>query len=588
MSWPVFAQTPIRYTVDLSGAEQHELIVTIEFTSAPDQVLQVRMPRASPGRYALHNFAKNVYGVQAFDRNGKPLEVSRATPHQWNVAGHEGYVRFRYNLYGNHADGTYSGIDNRKAHLNMPATFAYGVGMEGRPVELQFDLEDFPDWTVATQLKQLAADRYRAPDYYYFYDSPTIIGDFDRINWTVTSGSRTDTIELAILQEGTRKAFEQYAEWTRRIVAEQQAVFGELPAYDYGKYTFLLSYNPYVYGDGMEHRNSTICTSRGNLADDADRLIGTVSHEFFHCWNVERLRPQSLEPFDFDRANMSGALWFAEGFTSYYDDLILCRAGIRSPEEYVRELNGTLNYVINSPGRQYRSPVQMSYYAPFTDAATAIDENNETNTFVSYYSYGAVIGLALDLSLRTQFDDLTLDDYMQHLWQQYGATEVPYQLTDLERALGEVTQDPRFAELFFDQYVYHSNLPDLKALLQAFGVRLDYAHPDQPGLYGLKVEMTDAGAVIKSRIPKNNPLYEAGVTRGDTLLFIDDTRMESGVDLTSLMKIGLTYTVRYRQNGKEKTGRFTAQQDPTLKISLMPNPSPEALERRQQWLSSKR
>ncbi len=143
----------------------------------------------------------------------------------------------------------------------------------------------------------------------------------------------------------------------------------------------------------MEHRNSTIVTSTRSLADGADRNIGTVSHEFFHCWNVERIRPQSLEPFNFEDANMSGELWFAEGFTSYYDDLTLTRAGLIAQEDYIKGLTGTFNYVWNSPGRQFFNPIEMSYQAPFVDAARSVDDINRDNTFISYYSYGSMLGL---------------------------------------------------------------------------------------------------------------------------------------------------------------------------------------------------
>src|SRR5690606_4745844 len=144
----------------------------------------------------------------------------------------------------------------------------------------------------------------------------------------------------------------------KKVVAEQIAVFGEPPDFDYGTYTFIADYLPWVAGDGMEHRNSTILTSTRPLATGALANLGTLSHEFFHTWNVERLRPKSLEPFDFERANMSPDLWLAEGFTSYYDDLTIRRAGLMSNDDLARTLSGMLNTVINMPGRRFFSPVE--------------------------------------------------------------------------------------------------------------------------------------------------------------------------------------------------------------------------------------
>ncbi len=581
-------QALIEYRLDLSDIEHHELNISVTFPAVPEQVLQLRMPRSSPGRYAVHNFAKNVYDVHAFDSQGKELKVYRANPHQWDVAGHDGSVRFEYTLYGNHGDGTYTGIDNRKLHLNMPATFVYGAGMQDRPVELRIDLSGHPDWDVATQLKPLPDGSYYAPDYYYFYDSPTFAGDIDWRRWQSTSSGKTYDIEIAMIHEGSDEELDEYTEWVKRIVEEQKAVFGELPDFDYGRYTFLCSYNSWVYGDGMEHRNSTICSSRGSLADNARGLIGTISHEFFHCWNVERIRPQSLEPFDFDQANMSEALWFAEGFTSYYDDLVLCRAGIRSPEEYVRGLTGLLNYVLNAPGRRYRSPVEMSYNAPFVDAATAIDETNFANTFISYYSYGAVLGLTLDLTLRTRYEGVTLDDFMRRLWQEYGKTETPYRLPDLQRILGEVTDDPAFAKSFFDESVYDSKLPDLSELLAGMGIKLEPSYPNRPGFYGLRLDYQgEKGAVVQGPVLENNPLHAAGLTSGARILELAGQLLGSADDLDAIMEeleIGKKYEIIYVQNGIEKTDTFSAAADPTLSVQLDETAPKTAMERRKAWL----
>jgi predicted metalloprotease with PDZ domain len=583
----VTAQAPIRYELNLDDIEHHELHVTIEFPAVSQQVLQVRMPRSSPGRYAVHNFAKNVYDVRAYDGEGEALPVYRATPHQWNVAGHDGRVKFEYTLYGNHGDGTYTGIDNRKLHLNMPATFPYGAGMQGRPVELHLDLSDHPGWDVATQLQPLPGGGYGAPDYYYFYDSPTLAGEIDLRRWTSTSGDREYTIEIAMMHEGTDEELDTYAEWVKTVVEEEKAVFGELPEFDYRRYTFLCSYNPWIYGDGMEHRNSTVCSSQGNLADDAGRLIGTIAHEFFHAWNVERIRPQSLEPFDFDRANMSEALWFAEGFTSYYDDLILCRTGIRTPDEYAQGLTGLLSYVLNFPGRRHRSPVEMSYSAPFVDAATAVDEDNFSNTFISYYSYGAVLGLTLDLTLRTQYEGLTLDDFMRRVWQEQGKTEVPYRLPDLERLLAELTGHKAFAKSFFQESIYGSALPNMAELLEPFGISLQLARPGQAGFPILELSYSPDGAVVTEIILETNPLFEAGVTKGSRLLTLAGKAVDSKEafgKISQELKIGEEYSVTFVQNGIEQSGTFTAAQDPALEVTLNERASQKQQERRREWL----
>src|SRR5690606_12996256 len=174
----------------------------------------------------------------------------------------------------------------------------------------------------------------------YFLDSPTELSAFTLREWTITSGGRTQTIRLAVHHAGTEEDVDRYTEMAQKVVAAQIAVFGEAPAFDYGTYTFIADYLPYASGDGMEHRNSTILTSSGSIAANAAGLLGTLSHEFFHAWNMERLRSRMLGPFDFERANMSDELWFGEGFTSYYDDLTIKRAGLIDLDQYARGIGG--------------------------------------------------------------------------------------------------------------------------------------------------------------------------------------------------------------------------------------------------------
>ena len=347
---------PVLYELAFPNAVHHEAEVRATFSGLPARPLELRMSRSSPGRYALHEFAKNVYAVKAVDSRGRALRVSRPNPHQWNVAGHDGTVTVTYTLFGDRADGTYAGIDLTHAHLNMPATFMWARGLEARPVRVTF--RPAGPWRVATQLFPTADSlTFTAPHLQYFMDSPTELSAHDVRSWTVTSGGRSQTIRFALHHAGTGAELDAYAEQVKKVVAEQEAMWGELPRYDAGTYTFIADYLPYVNGDGMEHRNSTILTSTRPLSAGGFGNLGTVSHEYFHSWNVERIRPRSLEPFNFEEANMSGELWLAEGVTSYYDDLFIRRAGIYALDEYAGTLTGPVNTVLNAPGRRFFTPV---------------------------------------------------------------------------------------------------------------------------------------------------------------------------------------------------------------------------------------
>jgi len=579
-------QTPIVYRLDLAAIQHHELGVQVAFPGLPPQPLVVRMPTSSPGRYAIHNFAKNVYNVQAYNAQGQALPVSRTGLNEWTVANHGGHVFFNYTLFANRADGTYAKVDNRKLHLNMPATFVYAVGLSQRPVELIIPANQQPDWQVATQLQRLGDRHFRAPNTYYFYDSPTFVGDIRFRRWTVSSGARVDTIEMAFLTPDPDSLLDAYAAWTKKVVATEQAVYGELPAYDYGRYTFLCAYNPYVNGDGMEHRNSTVCSASVPLKGFQNRLIGTIAHEFFHCWNVERIRPAALEPFDFDQANVSGELWFAEGFTSYYDDLSLARAGILSPADYAEGLTGSLNYVLLHPGSQYRSPIEMSQCAPFVDAATSIDGDNFANTYVSYYPYGAVLGLSLDLTLRRD-QGTTLDAFMQLVWQRHGQREIPYNIPDLEHALADLTDNPAFANNWFAQHIYQGGLPDVLGQLAEFGIAYEPIQSDTAGFLGLETRPTDDGLQVTGTVFVNNPLYQAGVASGDLLLTLNNLPIFSAADwqaAAATLVPGKTYPVTYRQNGVEEQGEFIATLDPSFRVLLAEKPTSKIRKRLEAWL----
>ncbi len=579
---------PIVYSVNFDNVQHHELRISIHFKELKNGPIKLRMPQTSPGRYAVHNFAKNVYESKAVDGSGNELALRKTNITEWEVSGHSGEVVFSYTLFGNHGDGTYTGIDNRKAHMNMPATFIYGEGLDDRPIEVIFDLEGKDNWDVATQLVAAGDNKYTAPNYYYFYDSPTMVGPMRWRRWQVEDDGEEYTIEIAAMVEDTDEALDDYTEWVKQVVEEQIKIYGGLPKFDYGRYTFLVSYNPWINGDGMEHRNSTVCSSSGSLANNAGGLINTISHEFFHAWNVERIRPQSLEPFDFDHANMSDALWFAEGFTSYYDDLVLRRAGIRDQARYARGIAGGLNYVINFPGREIKGPIEMSKHAPFVDAGTANDETNYQNTFISYYSYGAVIGLAMDLSIRSSYEGKSLDDLMTYMWENHGKNEKPYTIGDIENALASVTGDVEFASAFFEDYIYGSDLPDIPALLKQFGVTMRLRNPNKAGFPSFALTDKDGDIIVRNTMLRSNPLYESGLEQGDKILEVDGQPLTSAADFDRDWEIGSSHTIKYVQNGLEHAGTFTIIQDPSFEVMLAEDagstPSEEQLARRNAWL----
>lgn len=569
--WPVAAVgQEVRHEMSFPNAAHHEAEISVTYTGLTPEPLEVRMSRSSPGRYALHEFGKNVYNVRAVDGAGRHLLITRPDPYQWDVHDHDGTVTVRYTLFADRGGGTYSQVDETHAHLNMPATFMWARGTGDRPIRVTFRVPAGSGWKAATQLFPTdQAMTFTAPALQYFFDSPTELSDFTLREWPMPAGNRTYTMRLAVHHQGTEAEVDAYAEMVKKVVKEEIAVYGGPAPYDGGTYTFIADYLPYASGDGMEHRNSTIIVSTSSLARNALGLLGTVSHEFFHSWNVERMRPASLEPFNFERANMSRELWFAEGFTSYYAPLFIRRAGLTNDEQFASAVSGNLNRVLTAPGRRFFTPVEMSMQAPFVDAATAIDPNNRLNTFISYYTWGAMIGLNLDLTLRAE-KGRSLDEFMRFAWQRFGATEHPYEVEDLQAALGDFLDDHEFAARFFLRYVNGHDLPDYDALLSRAGFALRRRNPNAPFLGFARLGFGDGGALVTSGTTVDSPLYRAGVDRGDRLIALDGHALTRSNDLEMVMgahrpgdRVTLDFETRA---GRRKSETLTLIEDPRMEV----------------------
>ena len=331
--------------------------VEVVFRDVPAGPLQVRMSRTSPGRYALHEFSKNVYDVIVTDGAGRPLTPARPNLHQWDIGGHDGTVRVRYRVFGDRIDGTYLGIDATHAHVNMPAALMWARGLERRPNQVTFERPAGTSWNVATQLFPTGNPLvFTAPNLQFLLDSPSEFGPgvLETFAAPMAPGDSrpAPTIRVALHHSGTAADVAPFIDGVRRIVEQARRLFGEYPAFENDTYTFIADYLPWANGDGMEHRNSTVLTSRATLADSRIDLLGTVSHEFIHAWNVERIRPRSLEPFNFEDANVSGELWLAEGVTSYYDELLMARAGLVELPELLNDLTAVVSQVTLSPATQ--------------------------------------------------------------------------------------------------------------------------------------------------------------------------------------------------------------------------------------------
>jgi predicted metalloprotease with PDZ domain len=352
----------------------------------------------------------------------------------------------------------------------------------------------------------------------------------------------------------------------------------------------------------MEHRNSTVITSRVSTGNPSERrtALGTISHELFHAWNVERIRPRSLEPFDFERANMSAELWLAEGFTSYYGPLVLQRAGLASLDQTVNGFGLTIDAVVNGPGRRIRSAADASRHAPFVDAARSVDRTNFSSTYISYYTFGAAIGLGLDLALRDRSDNrVALDDYMRALWRKHGKPDGPapglvarpYTLRDLRDTLAEISGDRAFAGQFFDRYIEGRDAIDYGRLAARAGLLL---RPRQRGRGWIgALDLDRSEPKIVRLVPFGSPAYAAGLEQDDVITAVNGEAVSSGGEVEAAVqeaRPGDRLEVVFQRRGKPARTTVTVAEDPALELVTLEStgatPTPAQRAFREAWLGS--
>jgi predicted metalloprotease with PDZ domain len=587
----LFAQRSVRYDLRFPNAAHHEAEVRATFSGVHSPVLEIVMSRSSPGRYALHEFAKNVYNVHATDDQGHLLEISRPNPYGWNIAAHGATVIFEYTLFGDRADGTYDAIDETHAHLNMPATLAWARGFEDAPAVLKFDIPESFNWKIATQLLPQSDGTWTAPNLEWLMDSPVEISNHALLEWTVENAK----FRLSLHHQGSDAEAATYAKMCEAVILEEEGVFGALPKYDGGTYTFLVDYLPYVSGDGMEHRDSTVITNARDLHDSASRLIGTVSHEFFHSWNVKRIRPKSLEPFDFEHVDMSGELWFAEGFTNYYGMLALKRVGIWSTDQFVGAMGLALNDVLTEPGRKEFNVIDMSRMAPFVDAATSIDPTNQGNNFISYYTYGQALAFGIDLMIREQFPGKSLDDWMRSMWREHPDINKPYTLADLEHSLAETVGSSDFAAQLFQDHIYGKQPLPYGQVVNAAGLVLTKTHPGQAWVGPIRgLTFSDKAAELTAYAQRGSPLYNSRLDKGDRILEWDGKALKSTTDLTEWLakhRPGDSVTLKVIRRDGPGEARLILQEDPSVQLITFEQAGRTLTSGitafRQSWLASK-
>ena len=507
----------VRYTVSMLRANAHYFDVTMEAPASGEE-LRLSMPAWTPGHYFIEDFAKNIVEVKTFDAGSqRELEVTKTNKNTWSVAlkGSK-RVRVEYSVYAFSYTDTASYIDNVHAMVNGASVYLYAEGMKGNPVKIK--LTPRPEWkVVSTGLENVGDWEFAAPDYDVLIDSPIEAGN-QQVHSFETGGAK---YEVSMFGEAPvdRKKF---VEDIRRIVESTTPVFGHVP---YKRYVFLVYFNDTARG-GLEHLNSTVCfVPRFRLVpkEEYDLMMGLFSHEFFHAWNVKRMRPKGLGPFDYTGEVHTKSLWIAEGITSYYDDYILRRAGIYTVEEYLDAFAMNINEMKPVQGALKQSAEEASFD---TWIKYMKQDENSPNVTMSYYTQGAVIGWMLDMIIRrASGGSKNLDDAMKEVYGQAFLQE-GRSYTDEEFEATCVELGGREAKGIFDSRVRGREEVDYDRYLGYAGLKLSPKdeHSGEKGFLGVRAG-TDGGRTTIKNVLAGSAAEAMGLAVNDEVIGLGGMRI---------------------------------------------------------------
>jgi predicted metalloprotease with PDZ domain len=595
----------ITYRLAMPRPVSHLFEVTIEAElpeNAP-QSIDFQMPKWSPGRYAVFDFAKNVQEFQALGgicpRQAQckipVFPVARIDDQTWRVSTLNTHsFTVRYKVFGNDLSGTFSQLDSRHANYNGHSVFMYVVNHKPDPVKLEIDPPS--GWRIINGRSQRMDQRsWQFPNWDEMVDTPTEIAP----DWTVdefqVDGKRYRVVVHSFGDEGgKRPAFVRDVE---KIVRAQVAMWG---APEFDSYTFLFHFAADDHsGDGMEHLNSTQIIEPGALGESGvyASALGTASHEFFHAWNVKRLRPIEFGPWDFTRPAHTRSLWVAEGITNYFGHLMMHRAGIWDTTQFLRREGETITGIENAPGTALMSAEASSQMAPFIDDAPHAQLTNIPNTAISYYPKGELVGMVLDLIIRGKSNGkASLEHVLRSMYQEFylNSPNATYYLRgrgytpqDFQRVASEVAGFD--LSDFFARYVRDVEKLPYDEAFRYVGLRLERSVAREPYSAGVTLDWEDAESVRIGSVRNYSPAENAGLQAGDEVLSLGgkNIKRENWLLALSRYKAGERIPITVRRD--RQTIRATIVLGPPeryeYRIKEIKDASPAQRALRESWLS---
>ena len=573
-------KAPIHYVVFPAHPAAHRFEVRCVVESPDPTGQRFALPAWIPGSYLIRDFARNIVSIRA-EAGGKPVALEKTDKHTWRAASlkQPAALTVVIEVYAWDLSVRGAHFDETHAFFNGTSTFLRVIGQEDAPclVDIQPpEGERYKDWRVATAMTpvQAGGDRrgkakrhgfglYCAENYDELIDHPVEMGRFSHATFEACG------IPHEIVITGRHNCdMSRLCRDLKRICEWQIRFFGE-PA-PMSRYVFLVTAVGNGYG-GLEHRASTalLCSRNdlpfagmSGLPEGYRTFLGLCSHEYFHTWNVKRIKPAAFTPYDLERENYTTLLWAFEGFTSYYDDLALLRSGAIELKDWLDLMAKTISNVLRTPGRLKQSLAESSF-----DAWSKFyrPDENTPNAVVSYYAKGALFALALDLTLRAKTDGrVALDDVMRALWERHGKTGIGVAEDDIRR-IAEECSGLKLKRLFADGVSGTHDLP-LRKLLAPFGVDLTLevtAAAKTPSL-GVKInaEANVANEIRLATVFDGGAAQTAGLAAGDALVAVDGLRVTPSTLDKLLARHQPGDTVRIHAFRRDELMEFTVRLDP--------------------------
>lgn len=535
--------TKVDYELSMENPNSHYFEVQMNVSEVKGKCLSVKMPVWAPGSYLVREFAKSVNLVKAKDAKGNELTVKKDNKNTWCVITNGAKnITINYEVYAFELSVRTSFLDDAHGYINGTSMFMYVEGEKDKGGKLTINPHSSFK-TISTALPR-NGNVFTYTNYDELVDSPIEIGNQTEHTFMAAGVKHT----IAMFGEGNYD-IERLKVDMAKVVEAETKVFKDNPNKEY----LFIIHNLTVGSGGLEHKNSTTLEVDRWTYNDKKYygFISLVAHEYFHLWNVKRVRPKALGPFDYDNENYTDLLWVMEGFTSYYDELILRRAGFYSEEDYFNRLIGTINYVENQPGNKVQ-PVAHSSYDAWIKAYRHTE--NSMNIGISYYSKGQILAAMLDLHIINKFNgEKSLDDFMRKLYNDFykkndvGFTEAEFQAT-LESFIGEDMS------WFIDNYVYDTETVDYKRFFDGIGVNIYNSTPGFEAFLGLRTKNTNGKLVITS-VFKGSAAEAQGLSVNDELIAVNGFRVDQAEFklLTNDLKAGDEFEVLLSRDNILKT-----------------------------------